>query len=70
MDRINKIMTTLIGQVDVLETMTPLDFFGLSQPPFASIWISVTSVQKIRSAVRIKNREKTSAWRMPLSRSI
>ena len=26
MDRINKIMTTLIVQVDVLETMTPLDF--------------------------------------------
>ena len=26
MDRINKIMTTLIGQVDVLETMTSLDF--------------------------------------------
>ena len=26
MDRINKIMTTLIGQVDILETMTPLDF--------------------------------------------
>ena len=26
MSRINKIMTTLVGQVDVLETMTPLDF--------------------------------------------
>ncbi len=26
MDRINKIMTTLVGQVDILETMTPLDF--------------------------------------------
>lgn len=28
MDRINKIMTTLVGQVDILETMTPLDFLA------------------------------------------
>ena len=26
MSRVNKIMTTLIGQIDILETMTPLDF--------------------------------------------
>ncbi len=26
MDRVNKIMTTLIGQINILETMTPLDF--------------------------------------------
>ena len=26
MDRVNKIMTTLVGQLDILETMTSLDF--------------------------------------------
>ena len=26
MGRVNKIMTTLVGQIDILETMTPLDF--------------------------------------------
>ena len=30
MDRVNKIMTTLIGQINILETMTALDLDGVS----------------------------------------
>ena len=46
MDRVNKIMSTLIGQLEILETMTSLDFLDF-RDQLSPIWISTHQFRKL-----------------------
>ena len=49
MDRVNKIMSILVGQLEILETMTSLDFLDFRDQLSPALWISVSSISKVRS---------------------